>query len=285
MGGHTITVLPDSWATNESFFAYSGEAVADCASPVWTVVSASVTGPSHINRGKGCDDAAAAAVIGDWLVAVVCDGAGSAEFGADGSALASRSIMKHLAEHLARDLSQRSPRELQELIEQSLEDARQRILDLAEERGTAPNSVATTIVGALLHDRSGLIFHIGDGAAIALDHSLQVMAISLGSPKEYANETYFLSDSCWLDNLQFTPVRPVERLLLMTDGVTPFAVEGCEGKQDFIEPIARFMLGYPAATSGPALQRLLNRSDACSQVSDDKTLLWAALLDAKDQAL
>lgn len=254
------------------FFAYSGESVAGFSSQCWKVASASVTGPSHVSRGVGCDDAAAAATVSEWLVAVVCDGAGSAQFGAEGAALASAAIVNKLREHLLEGVQQ-SP--LRVLIDRSLYYAREQILELSESRNISPKAAATTVVGVICRGRRGVLFHLGDGTGIALSDSLGVTALSLGTPKEYANETHFLSDETWHDHLQLTPLFAADRILLMTDGVTPFATNARECKSNFVEPIARYMLQYPALTGATALKRLLNKDEARRQVSDDKTLLWA----------
>ena len=43
----------------------------------WRVYAAAVIGASHLEAGTPCQDAFAHAVVGDTLLAVVCDGAGS----------------------------------------------------------------------------------------------------------------------------------------------------------------------------------------------------------------
>ena len=47
----------------------------------WRVFGASVTGKAHLDKAIACQDAHAHAVVGDVLVAIVCDGAGSARRG------------------------------------------------------------------------------------------------------------------------------------------------------------------------------------------------------------
>ena len=43
----------------------------------WAACGASVTGSEHLRRGLGCDDAYGYAIMGDFVAAVVADGAGS----------------------------------------------------------------------------------------------------------------------------------------------------------------------------------------------------------------
>lgn len=42
----------------------------------WKIFAASATGKSHAERGLPCQDAFAHAVVGEVLIALVCDGAG-----------------------------------------------------------------------------------------------------------------------------------------------------------------------------------------------------------------
>ena len=49
----------------------------------WKWMAAKATGTSHVRTGKGCDDAYGCYLSGpdsDFLVAIACDGAGSAAF-------------------------------------------------------------------------------------------------------------------------------------------------------------------------------------------------------------
>lgn len=263
-------------------FAYAGEGACGFDSQRWSIASATVTGPAHETRGRRCDDAAAAATLNNWLAAVVCDGAGSAERGGEGAARAASEIVTSIRQILAE-----KPRNLQlrTLVEQSLEYARNEIVGWAKGHELPPRAVATTVVGVVCRGCRGVMFHLGDGTGIVLSKSLAVQAISLGTPKEYANETHFLTDTTWKDNLLLIPLQSVDRILLMTDGVTPFAVEANQPKLSFVEPIARFLLQYPAQTGAAALKRLLNKDEARRQVPDDKTVLWAGRIVTQEERI
>src|SRR5262245_48526482 len=73
----------------------------------WCRVGASVIGTSHLENGGRCEDAAVAlerfGPEGPVLIAIVSDGAGSAERGAVGSRLTVRSIARAAAQFVISD--------------------------------------------------------------------------------------------------------------------------------------------------------------------------------------
>jgi serine/threonine protein phosphatase PrpC len=260
-------------------FSYAGGQTSGFEAGDWRVAAASVTGLSHEQKGTVCQDAAAAGSANGWLVAVVCDGAGSAERSAEASATVAKVVVEWLLSGLG---GGRGRRRLRDAITSALEAAREQIVSSANASGLRTSAFATTVVGALCRGRRGVFFHLGDGTAMAFDRSQTLTAISHGSPKEYANETYFLSDDSWRDFLRVTPVRRLESVLLMTDGVTPFAVEAGAPKPKFVLPILQFLSSYPVEAGSAALQRLLGKPAARTSVSDDKTLLWASTAAGSD---
>jgi hypothetical protein len=254
-------------------FAYGGSHAASFADGVWQVASASVTGPSHIKRGVGCDDAAASAAAGSSLFAVVCDGAGSSQFGARGAEMAARLLIERLAAADG-DTPSRVPDPA--AVRTALHDVHAILLGQAEREGAKPSAFATTVVGTWINATDGLLFHLGDGVALAFAADNEVLALSRGRLSEYANETYFLTDESWEESLMFEPVpSAVESLFLMTDGVTPFAMDLATPKTSFHDGVLAYLRRNGAAKGAAAIQRLLDKDEARAKVSDDKTLLWA----------
>lgn len=253
-------------------FAYGGSQAASFANGVWQVAAASVTGPSHVKRGVGCDDAAAAASTGSSLFAVVCDGAGSSQFGGRGAETAARLSIERLAS-AARDEASLAPNLA--AVRDALHEVRAALLADAAREGVKPSAFATTIVGAWLGEADGLLFHLGDGVGLAFAANNDVLAVSRGRLSEYANETYFLTDETWEESLAFEPLPDgTESLFLMTDGVTPFAMELNTPKASFYEGVLAYLRRNRAGKGAAAIQRLLDKEEARAKVSDDKTLLW-----------
>jgi len=261
-------------------FAYGGSNAASFAKGAWQVAAASVTGPSHAKRGVGCDDAAAAASTGSSLFAVVCDGAGSSQFGGRGAETAARLLIERLVPAggeeppLAADAA---------AVRAALHEVRAALLAEAEREGVKPSAFATTVVGAWISETGGLLFHLGDGIGLAFAANNDVLAVSRGRLSEYANETYFLTDDTWAESLAFEPLPDgLESLFLMTDGVTPFAMELATPKASFYEGVLTYLRRNGAGKGATAIQRLLDKDEARSKVSDDKTLLWAHRASPRD---
>jgi hypothetical protein len=259
-------------ASSPHSIAYGGENSASLEAPSWRVAVASVTGPSHVRRGVGCDDAAAAASQGDWLVAVVCDGAGSAPRGATGASVAAGSIVEELLTSVAG-----APRSetLRDQVQAALARARQKVSEVATAEGLKLSAFSTTVVGAVGCGGQVLFFQIGDGTAVGLGPADEIRAVSLGRPKEYANETYFLTDETWSESLLFEEADGVDSILLVTDGVSPFLLQGDAPKASFYQPILEFLRRQGAGKGASAIQRLLAKEAVRKVVADDKTLLWA----------
>lgn len=256
--------------------AYGGEGAFELESAKWRVASASITGPSHSDRNLPCDDAAASGLNGEWAVNVVCDGAGSALFGGEGAAIASREIVSKLLESLPR---QSSALRLQTLIVESLANARELVNSRAVEVGSSISSFATTVVGSVCRSGRGVIFHLGDGLAVVRGSENEIKTTSFGYPQEYANETFFLTDRAWQDFLTFKPIMGARTICLMTDGVSPFAEEDGGVKSEFLDPIGRYFDLNPISKSAKAIAALLDSDVARQKVFDDKTLLWSTIAD------
>src|SRR5688572_30900211 len=66
----------------------------------WRVFAAAATGKSHLDGGIPCQDAFFSALVGDTLVAAVCDGAGSQPLSHLGAAAVSQGVVQALAQRL-----------------------------------------------------------------------------------------------------------------------------------------------------------------------------------------
>jgi hypothetical protein len=241
----------------------------------WRVYAASAIGKQHTDSGKPCQDAFAFDRAGDWLIAVVSDGAGSAERSQAGSVLCATGVVSRLAERI------RAPDFTGDLgiadFADAIADVRETIEREAEKHDCAVNDFSATLVGVAISSAGGSFFHIGDGIAAAkyLDNDT---ITSLPENGEFANETWFITADTWRDHLRTTPIPPdVECLALMSDGAMPFVMnrEQSDLFNPFYGPVSRFLLGVDEVSGSEALFATLDDPRTWSITGDDKTLLLA----------
>lgn len=237
----------------------------------WRVFAASAIGKSHIDGGLSCQDAWGSAFDNTRLVAVVCDGAGSASKSDAGARECADSICQFLTAVDSSSSSCITP----PVIEQAIEAARARLQWRADELGLPIRELACTVVGVVLFQDGGYLFHIGDGMAV-VELADDSTILSLPENGEYANETYFVTGDDWRPHLRATSFSGTVRCIsLMSDGAMPFAVN--RGKTGmfgpFIDPVRSYLATISEAQGNEALLATLSDERTWSITSDDKSLL------------
>jgi hypothetical protein len=148
------------------------------------------------------------------------------------------------------------------------------------------NDFHTTLVGCVANGQGGWFFHIGDGVGCAVpvdpvencprwDEAI----VSLPENGEYANETCFITQDNWIQNLRIKQFHKAELILLMSDGVMPFAMTaGCRQPDPrFMDAVDRFLLSAELEMAEKALAATLDSEGARKVSGDDKTLVWGRL--------
>ena len=284
---------------------------ADCIeSSHWRVVAASAQGSAHISQQKPCQDAFAIRTTDSgWIVAIVADGAGSAEFAEVGAALVVDILATHLVSNLPTESATSSStlaESFRHILESGIQKARRELAErqLGELVSRGPNDPELTAIieqrkhdeaGDAIHSRllrkyhatlvgtvagpsGGLFFHIGDGAGVATRaDNLESYVLSEPRNGDSSEETYFFTERDWKDNLRVADFGAEHDLLvLMSDGAMVFAMAPkLKGLHvPFIAPINKFMRDNWSATAGVALRNTLDSEQSRNLTPDDKTLIW-----------
>jgi hypothetical protein len=254
--------------------------------PPWRVAGTSIAGVRHANAGKPCQDRHQLHVTdAGALIAVVSDGAGSAALGGEGAALLCAHVVERLAAALEgkHDVSRAVLAAAVRAVRRGVRDAREAAVADGATRGADIAAYHATLVGAaMLPDKGGLFFHIGDGAALALRSGVPGWLLSPPSNGEYADTTYFFSDADWRRNLRFSLIDSgYDTIFVMSDGVTDLALSqrggGTEPFLPFFEPIGKFLAGASREEGETALAATLDSAAVRERTTDDKTLVWATV--------
>ena len=212
----------------------------------WQVYGASSIGKSHIDSNLPNQDSIYLQKTQDGLVAVVCDGAGSAKFSQAGAAFFSQSIGKMLLSlgvglSVSHSVSISGIAfDLVQVKQQIIEQLSQIRLDLQSQL-TAESSLRdyhTTFTGLLIHsNHQALLVQIGDSPLITsqfvvrhphIDYFTNLQVYGDDSKNEYVNETHFITQDNWQSFLRVEPIdlSQVDCLALMSDGCADLVFEG-----------------------------------------------------------
>ncbi|MFT3806317.1 PP2C family serine/threonine-protein phosphatase [Arenimonas sp.] len=247
----------------------------------WRVFAAAAIGKSHIDGGIPCQDAFAQGVVGDTLIAVVCDGAGSQAFSHLGAQVVSAAVVEGLSQRLAQGepLCALDANAFASLAVDVVARARAAIEARALAESHELGNYACTLVGAIADGERGFFFHIGDGQAVMDGRdAAQPALMSLPENGEYANETYFVTGEAWREHLRVTPIDRAQRaIVLMSDGAAPFVMmKGNAGLyRPFMDPVERFLATVSEADGSRGLAGTLEDPRTYTITGDDKTLLIA----------
>lgn len=239
------------------------------------IYAASAIGKGHIDHNIPCQDAFSFSFNNGLLVAAVCDGAGSAKSSDVGAKECATTVCNFLIEHF----NGKSLVCDQAVFVECLTVVRNRLETCSRELDLSIRDLACTLVGAVLNEEGGCLFHIGDGIAVVeLNDGSTV--ISLPENGEYSNETYFVTGSDWQDRFRVDSFSGITRnLVLMSDGAMSFAAKDGKLFAPFMEPVTAYLSKVSEAEGNVALHDTLADERTWKITSDDKTILVALQRD------
>jgi hypothetical protein len=249
----------------------------------WTWASARSTGTAHLKAGKGCDDFAscveAPAPPGPVLVAIASDGAGSARHSAIGAWITARVFTETAVRHLDRLDSLRllTP----EMVDEWLDEIRERIILAARRKDTVPREFAATLVAAIVASHDAVFIHVGDGAAVfRASESAEWIVPTWPAQGEFAATTFFVTDDP-VPSVQFAYVeRSIAEIAIFSDGLERLALDFSKRTahapffDTFFRPLQNCDGGRNRRISRD-LRHFLDGPSICSKTDDDKTLILA----------
>jgi hypothetical protein len=211
------------------------------------------------------------------LIAVVADGAGTAELAHIGAeiAVATVSSVAQLGVRAGRD-------DYQDILREGAALARQRLVEAAAERKAAPRDLACTLLAVIVAPIGGGALQIGDGVIVIGEQPLSWRWLFWPQKGEYANTTFFLSDEKALAKAEVAALPDeVQDVALMSDGLEPLSLQFAARKAH--EPLFRTVLAplHAATNKGEAtalsagLATLLASPAVRSRTEDDASLIIA----------
>lgn len=244
----------------------------------WAWASASVRGTAHVRSGTRKQDAYSCSASGDFLVCIVSDGAGSAQYGGEGASIVCRTLSEAARDYVRNSRGLPS----QELVLSWLDLARDRIAYAAGRRSSVPRDFAATLVSVISDGNKTLIAQVGDGCAALLDGSGQWRIPVWPDHGEYASTTSFVTEDPEAKCRFAYEQSGVLAVAALTDGLERLAIDFASQSAfaGFFNGMTKPVLSTEAIGRDRALSAglasYLEGASVCARTDDDKTLVIAA---------
>ena len=246
---------------------------------LWRYAAGQATGSAHEKLRKPCQDRFRCSTVDSHatLIAVVADGAGTAEFAHLGAEIAVDTVSS------VASLGARAGRkDLGEVLREGASLAHQRILEAAAERQASPRDLACTLLAVICAPLGGAALQIGDGVIVAAERQSEWRPVIWPQKGEYANTTYFLTDAQSLADAEVVSLSDdVQDIALMSDGLEQlavhFATRSAHGPffRSMFSPLQSLEAGGEAAPLSQSLDDLLASGQVRARTDDDATLVLA----------
>jgi len=258
----------------------------------WQVYGASSIGKSHIDSNLPNQDSIYLQKTQDGMVAVVCDGAGSAKFSQAGAAFFSQAIGKMLLSlGVSRSVSGIAL-DLVQVRQQIIEQLSQIRLDLQSQlpAESSLREYHTTFTGLLIHsNHQAVLVQIGDSPLTTsqfvvrhphIDYFTNLQVYGDDSKNEYVNETHFITQDNWQSFLRVEPIdlSQVDCLALMSDGCADLVFEGASVTPKIYRPFFGNLLfnltqSQSSQQGSAIIEQALGNPATYRLTGDDKSLV------------
>lgn len=254
--------------------------------PGWRYAKAAVAGTRHLAEGRGCEDFAAARLIGtvrgNVLAACICDGAGSSPKAATGAKVAAEAFLNVAGDRL---------RETGGIINETdlgdfLSFAALAVTLRAFTEKQPLRDYATTLVAGVVADTWSGFVQIGDGAIVVPSAEGRWELVFEPQRGTYANETWFLTEEDARQRAHMSlRACGVAEVSLFSDGLERLLIREAAGS-----PVADAFFNemLPAVRDSRAAGEDLVLADALAaylssgainaRTDDDKSLILASRL-------
>jgi hypothetical protein len=257
-----------------------------CSAP-WRIVRASVVGSSHIKSGTPCQDSSLHELIdcaakAPVLVAVISDGAGSAEQAEIGSSTTCRAFVTLVQLFIADGghVSSLDRTQAECWVKQIAEELDRK----AKENGHDVREYACTLLAAIIAHDTAAFIQIGDGAIVTSHGEEDGWSWVFWPQKgQFANTTNFVVSDNALQVLEFELApRRIDEIALFTDGLENLVLHHSSKTvhdpffNALLKPIRRSTSPGHDESLSEKLKEYLGSPAFCERTDDDKTLLIAS---------
>lgn len=252
----------------------------------WRYAKAAVAGTRHLAEGRGCEDFAAARLIGtvrgNVLAACICDGAGSSLQAATGAKVAAEAFLNVAGDRLRETGGVINETDLGDFL--SFAALAVTLRAFTEKQPL--REYATTLVAGLVADTWSGFVQIGDGAIVVPSAEGRWELVFEPQRGTYANETWFLTEEDARQRAHLSlRAYGVAEVSLFSDGLERLLIREAAGS-----PVADAFFNemLPAVRDSRAAGEDLVLADALAaylsgrainaRTDDDKSLILASRL-------
>jgi hypothetical protein len=233
--------------------------------------------------GAPCQDREGFRVVddangGEVVIAVVCDGAGSASRSDIGAELVSEAFRAlaggFVAAHGASAVTEAQ-------IGIWIADIQGRIAGRADVEAAQPRDYASTLIFLIAGDEQTICGQIGDGA-IVLNCADELRVPVWPQNGEYANQTFFVTQEDACSHLQLIRCSAVRDFVMFSDGLQRLALNEAERAPhpQFFRPLIDIVRSAEALdTTRDSLEAFLSSDRVNSKTDDDKSIIVGCRID------